>query len=132
MMRRILMLVVCSLVWMTPMSVVAAEAQGENTGKSMNTYVIFFGFTAEGIENIKQSPARVQAAQETVRSLGGEMKAFYGILGSEFDTIFILEAPDDETVAKIALAIAAGGNVRTQTHRVFTQEQYDRIISELP
>lgn len=41
------------------------------------------------------------------------MKAFCGILGSQFETMFILEAPDDETVAKMVLAIAAGGGVRT-------------------
>ncbi|SCZ63117.1 GYD domain-containing protein [Thiohalomonas denitrificans] len=98
----------------------------------MKLYAIFFGFTAQGIENIRQSPARVETAKEIVRSLGGEMKTFYGILGSEFDTIFILEAPSDEAVAKMALVIASGGNVRTQTHRLFTEEQYGNLISELP
>jgi uncharacterized protein with GYD domain len=102
------------------------------TNGSMNTYVIFFGLTAEGIQNIKQSPARVQAAKETIRSLGGEVKAFYGILGSEFDTMFILEAPSDKAVAQMALAIGAGGNVRTETHRIFTEDEYRQLISELP
>lgn len=132
MMGRAMILFVMSLFWTAPMSVLAADDQVEGAGETMNTYIIFFGFTSQGVEEIRESPARVRAAQETVRSLGGEMKAFYGILGSEFDTIFILEAPDEETVGKIALAIAAGGNVRTRTHRLFTQEEYDRIISELP
>jgi uncharacterized protein with GYD domain len=64
--------------------------------------------------------------------MGGEMKAFYGILGSQFDTMFILEAPDDETVAKIVLSIASGGNFRTETHRLFTEDEYRKIISALP
>jgi len=98
----------------------------------MNTYIIFFGFTAAGIENIKASPGRVEDAKETVEAMGGKMKAFYGMLGGEFDTIFILEAPDDEAVAKMVLAIASGGNVRTRTHRLFTEKEYGKIISELP
>jgi uncharacterized protein with GYD domain len=101
-------------------------------GETMHTYVIFFGFTGQGIQKIKESPTRVEAAKQTVRSMGGEMKAFYGILGSQFDTMFILEAPDDETVARMVLSIASGGNVRTETHRLFTEDEYRKIISALP
>jgi len=98
----------------------------------MHTYVIFFGFTAQGIEKIKESPARVETAKQTVRSMGGEMKAFYGILGSQFDTMFIIEAPDDEAVARMVLAIGSGGYVRTESHRLFTDDEYKKLISALP
>ena len=60
----------------------------------MHSYLILFGFTARGIENIKESPARVEAAKQTVRSMGGEVRAFYGLLGSSHDTMFIIEAPE--------------------------------------
>jgi uncharacterized protein with GYD domain len=99
---------------------------------TMHTYVIFFAFSAQGIQKIKESPRRVEAAKKTVKDMGGEMKAFYGILGSQFDTMFILEAPDDEAVARMVLAIASGGNVRTETHRLFTEDEYKKVISTLP
>lgn len=98
----------------------------------MHTYLVFFGFTAQGIQKIKDSPTRVEAARQMVKAMGGETKAFYGILGSRFDTLFIVEAPDDEAVARIVLAIAAGGNVRTESHRLFTETEYRKIIAELP
>lgn len=98
----------------------------------MNSYVIFFSFTQQGIQNIKDSPERVETAKKTVKSLGGEVKAFYGILGSKYDTIFLLEAPDDETVAKMVLAIASKGNVSTETHRLFSESEYNKLISSLP
>lgn len=60
------------------------------------------------------------------------MNAFCGILSSQFDTMFILEAFDDETVAKMVLAIAAGGKVRTETHRLFAEAEYGEITSALP
>lgn len=120
------------LISLLPVSAFAGDGNAEDGGTATNTYIIFFGFTAQGIENIKQSPARVEAAKETVRAFGGEVKAFYGILGSDFDTIFIVEAPNDEAVSKMVLTIASSGNVRTQTHRLFTEQQYRRLISELP
>ena len=98
----------------------------------MATYLMTFNYTQQGIQKIKESPRRVEAAKKTIQSLGGEVKVFYGIIGAEYDTIFIMEAPDDEAVGKMALAISAQGSVRTSTHRVFSEEEFKRIISGLP
>lgn len=98
----------------------------------MATYLIQFGFTQKGVEQIKESPTRVEAAIQTIRNLGGEVKAFYGILGSEFDTLFIVEAPDDRKVGEMALAISVHGYVRTRTHRLFDKEEFKAIIASLP
>lgn len=130
--RGSLMLIVVSGLCLVSLSVYAGPDEAGNGGAQMNTYLIFFAFTAQGITDIKESPARVEAAKEVVRSMGGEMKTFYGILGSEFDTIFIIEAPDDQAVAKMVLSVASGGNVRTETHRLFTEDEYRNMISSLP
>ena len=98
----------------------------------MATYVMTFSFTQQGIQQIKESPSRVEAAKKTVQALGGEVQAFYGVLGAEFDTMFILEAPDEEAVARMSLAISALGNVRTSTHRAFPEAEYRRIVAGVP
>ncbi len=98
----------------------------------MATYLMLFSFTQQGIEKIKQLPARGEAAKKTIRQMGGEVQAYYLILGSEFDTLFILRAPNEEKVAEMALAIAKLGNVRTRTHRLFNEEELGRITSALP
>jgi uncharacterized protein with GYD domain len=98
----------------------------------MATYVMTFSFTQQGIQQIKESPGRVEAAKKTIQDMGGEVKAFYGVLGAEFDTMFVLEAPDEEAVARMSLAICALGNVRTSTHRAFPEEEFSRIVSGLP
>jgi len=97
----------------------------------MATYLMKFAFTPGGIRNLKASPDRVGAAKQTVRSLGGEVKAFYAVLGGDFDTLFVLEAPNDEAVAGMALAIASLGNVRTSTHRALTEEEFERVVAGL-
>lgn len=98
----------------------------------MATYLIQFGFTQKGVENIKDSPARVEAARKTVHSLGGEVRAFYAIMGSEFDTMFIIEAPNDQKVGEMVLAIAMRGYVRTRTLRLFNEEEFKTIVASLP
>jgi uncharacterized protein with GYD domain len=91
--------------------------------------MILFNFTQKGIKEIKDSPARVTAAKEVIRKMGGEVRAFYAILGSQYDTMFILDAPSDEKLGGMILAIARLGYVRTQTHRLFSEDEYGKIIS---
>ncbi len=99
----------------------------------MATYIMLFGFTKQGIMNIRESPARVEAARKTFQTAGAKVKDFYAVMGmGQYDTIFILEAPDDEAIAKAALAIGSLGNVRTKTHRAFTDAEYKRIVAALP
>lgn len=98
----------------------------------MATYLMTFSFTQQGIQNIKDSPERVQAAKKTIQSLGGEVIAFYAVLGAAYDTMVILDAPDDEAVARMALGISSLGNVRTLTHRIFSEEEFGRLVSALP
>ena len=95
----------------------------------MATYMILFSFTEKGIKEIKDSPARVTTAKEIISKMGGEVRAFYAILGSQYDTMFILDAPNDEKLGGMVLGIARLGYVRTQTHRLFSEGEYGKIIS---
>lgn len=98
----------------------------------MPTYLLLFTYTRQGIEKIKESPARIAAAKQTIARMGGEVTAFYGILGGQHDTMFIVNAPSDEKIAEIALAIAARGYVRTETHRLVNEPEFARIVTALP
>lgn len=97
----------------------------------MPTYISLLHFTQKGVENIKDGPKRVDAAKQAFRAAGAELKAFYLVTG-QYDALVISEAPNDETVAKLALATAALGNVRTETLRAFTEDEYRKIIASLP
>jgi uncharacterized protein with GYD domain len=49
-----------------------------------------------------------------------------------YDMVVVAEAPDDEAMAKIALAISSGGAVRTETLRAFPEDEYREIVAALP
>jgi len=92
---------------------------------------MLFQFTQKGIENVKESPARVDAVKQAFRDMGAEVKEFYLLMG-RYDTLIIAEAPDDETIAKLALAIGSKGNVRSETLRAYKEDEYRRIIAAVP
>lgn len=97
----------------------------------MNTYISLLNFTQQGIEKIKESPARLDRAKAAIKAAGGELKAFYLAMG-QYDAVVISEAPSDEAFAATILVIGAAGAVRTETLRVFTEEEYRKIIATIP
>jgi len=97
----------------------------------MATYITLFRLTQQGIGNIKESPARLDAAKQAARAMGGEIKAFYLVMG-QYDGVIITEAPDDEAVTKLLLATGSLGNVRTETLRAYTEDEFRKIIAALP
>ena len=97
----------------------------------MATYIALGRYTQQGIQNIREGPARTKAAQKNAQALGAEFKAFYIVMG-QYDFITIIDAPNDETAAKFALATASEGNVRIETLRAFTENEYRGIVDSLP
>ena len=97
----------------------------------MATFITLLTYTHQGIKNIKESPDRLDAAKEVFKSMGADLKAFY-LLQGQYDALIISEAPDCKTAAKIALAIGALGNVRTETIRAYSEIEYRDIIAALP
>jgi len=97
----------------------------------MPTYISLIRFTQKGIEGIKEGPARLDRAKQVFRAAGAELKAFHLVSG-QYDAVMISEAPNFETVARLSLATGAGGNIRTESMRAFTEEEYRKIIATLP
>jgi uncharacterized protein with GYD domain len=91
----------------------------------------FIRYTQQGIESIKDSPVRLDTAKDLYKSLGAEIKSFYLTMG-RYDVVVISEAPDDETTTKLAMTIGSSGAIRTETFRIFTEDEYRKLISELP
>lgn len=97
----------------------------------MPTYITLVNYTQKGIENIKESPARLDKVKEAMKAAGGELKAFYLAMG-RYDMVVISEAPNDEAYAATMLAIGAAGSVRSETLKTFTEEEYRNIIASIP
>lgn len=97
----------------------------------MPSYCILGTYTDQGVRAIKDSPKRIDAGRELAKSMGAELKEFYLAMG-RFDFVAMIEAPDEETIARYVLALASRGNVRTTTLKLFDETQFRSIIGKLP
>ena len=96
----------------------------------MSTYICLGNWTQKGIENVRESPARLDAAREDWEKEGVTIRDFYMTTG-QYDVVFVVEAPDDATLAKVLLAQASKGGLRTTTLRAFSETEYRKIIRSL-
>jgi len=97
----------------------------------MAKYILLANWTDQGIRNIKDSAKRLDAGLALAKQQGCVYENFFMTMGS-FDMISVIEAPDDETLAKHVLTVAAGGNLRTVTLKAFPEDSYRSIIANLP
>ena len=97
----------------------------------MPKYISLVKYTSKGIENIKESPNRLDAVKKLCDSMGAKVEGFYLTLG-RYDIVLIVDAPNPETATKILLRITSAGNVSTESLTAFTEEEYRKIIAELP
>ena len=97
----------------------------------MPTYISLIQYTDQGIQKIKESPARLDHARKGYEAAGGKIKDFFLVMG-QYDLVIVAEMPNDEAVAKLSLTLGSAGNVRTRTMRAFTEAEFRKIVQSLP
>jgi len=80
----------------------------------MAIYVMLSTLTAEGRKTLKEQPQRLKEVNKEVEAMGVKILAQYSLLGP-YDFINILEAPDNNTVAKVATELGSRGTLQTMT-----------------
>jgi uncharacterized protein with GYD domain len=63
--------------------------------------------------------------------MGVNAREWFFTLG-RYDVVLTVDAPDDETLTRAALALAMQGNLRTATLRGFSEKEMEVIIDGLP
>jgi uncharacterized protein with GYD domain len=96
----------------------------------MPTYIVLNHFTEQGIRNVKDTTKRADALGEMAKKVGATLKDAYWTIG-RYDSLAIIEAPNDEAMIALGMIIGKAGNVRTETLRAFTKAEIDSVLSKV-
>ena len=96
----------------------------------MPTYITLIHYTEQGVKTFKELSQRIEETKAAGETVGAKLVGYYLTMG-QYDAVAISDAPDDQTIAKLALAAGARGNVRTETMRAFTEEEARQIAADL-
>jgi uncharacterized protein with GYD domain len=80
----------------------------------MAKFVMLTTLTDEGRKTITGNPERIREVNKEVEAMGAKVLAQYAMLGP-YDFINVLEAPNNEAVSKVAIALGSRGTLQTMT-----------------
>ena len=90
----------------------------------MPKYLIHASYTREGAEGVRTNggTSRRDAVAKTAESLGGSLEGFYFAFG-DYDAEVIVDLPDNEAAAAVAMTVNAAGGATAKTTVLLTPEQ---------
>jgi uncharacterized protein with GYD domain len=94
----------------------------------MPVYISLIKWTDQGRSKASSLPDRVAEVDKRIAGLGGKSIGNWFTMG-RFDQVAVVEAPDDETAAKMLVIVAERGNASTETLRAFTMDEMRGLIS---
>jgi len=95
----------------------------------MAVYVVLSRLTNEGRKTLKARPERLREVNEEISRMGAKVMHQYALLG-KYDFMNVLEAPDNETVVKVMVALGSRGTLETVTMAAIPIEEFVEALKE--
>ncbi len=89
----------------------------------MPTYIMLSTLGPEGAATLAEHPDRLKEVTAEVENMGVRVLHQYALLGP-YDFCNILEAPDELTMAKLAVKLGARGTLKTMTLTAMPVEDF--------
>jgi uncharacterized protein with GYD domain len=92
----------------------------------MPKYLIQASYTLEGVKGVQSQggSSRRDAVAHAVDGVGGSLESFYFAFGDS-DAYVVVDLPDNEAAAAVALTVNAAGGATTTTTLLLTPEEID-------
>lgn len=92
----------------------------------MPKFLIEASYTQDGVKGVQSAggSSRRDAVEQLAKSVGGKLESFHFAFGDS-DAYVIVDLPDNESAAAVALTVNATGAVTTRTIVLLTPEEVD-------
>ncbi|MHB8328050.1 MAG: GYD domain-containing protein [Acidimicrobiales bacterium] len=80
----------------------------------MVTFLMLSTIGPEGMATLRENPGRLQEVNSEVEAMGAHVVAQWALLG-QYDFATVLEAPDEQTMTRVAVSLGARGTLKTKT-----------------
>jgi len=97
----------------------------------MPKYLIQASYSPEGLKGVMKDKAsgRKAAVEKALASIGGKLEGMYYAFG-DYDTVIIVDAPDNVSVAALSFGVCSTGLARTRTTPLLTIEETDKVVAK--
>lgn len=93
----------------------------------MAIYIMLTKLTTEGRKTLMNNPRRLFEVNKEVESMGAKVVAQYALLGG-YDFINIMEAPNNEVIARVSSALGSRGTMEPLTMSAIPTQDFVREL----
>ncbi len=95
----------------------------------MPIYLMLTNLTDEGRKAVKAKPGRIKEVNKEVEKMGVKILSQYALLGG-YDFVNLLEAPDNQTIAKVAVEFGSRGTLNTTTLVALSIDEFIEMLKK--
>ena len=89
----------------------------------MPIYLMLTTLTDEGRKTLREKPSRIKQVNKEVEKMGVKILSQYALLGA-YEFVNILDAPDNKTMARVAVVLGSRGALNTTTFAAMTVDEF--------
>ena len=93
----------------------------------MPTYAMLTTLGPDGWATVRENPDRIREVTREVEGMGLKVVAQYALMG-QYDFLNVIESPDEATMARAAITLAARGTMRTTTLQAISIDELIRSL----
>jgi uncharacterized protein with GYD domain len=93
----------------------------------MPTFIMLTKLTSDGVKSLKNNPGRVHEVNKEVEQIGVQVVNQWATLG-EYDFVSVIDAPDEQTMAKLSVEMGSRGTVANETLVAIPADEFTKSL----
>jgi len=93
----------------------------------MPTYIMLSKLTDTGRRTVKERPGRIEEVNKEIEGMGARVLGQYAVLGP-YDFVNIVDAPNNETAARVSVELGARGTVEIMTMPAIPIKDFQKSV----
>jgi len=98
---------------------------------AMPIYCMLTTLTDRGRKTIRENPDRIKEVNKEIEYMGVKIIDQYALLG-QYDFVNIVEAPNNEVIAKLSVELSARGTIQTMTLAAMPLDNFVDYLKKKP
>lgn len=95
----------------------------------MPYYILLSNLTDEGWKTIRERPERIKEVNKELEAFGVRVIRQYAVLGP-YDFVNIVEAPNNETVAKVSIELGSRGTIKIMSMAAIPVDEFIAAVKK--
>ncbi len=93
----------------------------------MPTYILLSTLSPHGAATLKMNPSRLKEVNTEIEEMGAKVIQQWAVLGP-YDFVNILEAPNEQVIARVSVELAARGTAHFQTLTAIPVDEFLALL----